>query len=65
MNVQAYRDNGGRRTLIDRRYRVYLGPVLEKRWGKDRRDGLDRRKEQDPFVLIIGNERRKALRNLF
>jgi hypothetical protein len=64
MNVQMYSDNGGRRTLIDRRNLVPSGPVLEKRLDKNRRDGLDRRKNIDPIVRIVGNERREALRNI-
>ena len=64
MNKKINGDNGGRRNLTDRRSYVHLGPVLEKRWCKDRRDGIDRRKNQDPIVRIIGNERRKSLRNL-
>jgi hypothetical protein len=62
MNIHAFRDNGGRRTLEDRRYYFHLGPVLEKRRGKDRRNGLDRRKVRDPVARIVGDERREALR---
>ena len=64
MNIQPCRDNGGRRTLEDRRYSIYLGPVLEKRRGKDRRNGLDRRQIRDPVLRIVGDERREAMRNL-
>ena len=64
MNIQAFRNNGGRRTLKDRRYYIHLGPVLEKRRGKDRRNGFDRRKVRDPVLRIIGDERREAMRNL-
>jgi hypothetical protein len=64
MNIQTFRDNGGRRTLEDRRYYFHLGPVLEKRRDKDRRNGFERRKVRDPVVRIVGDERRKALRNL-
>ncbi len=64
MNIQAFRDNGGRRTLEDRRYYIHLGPVLEKRRCKDRRNGFDRRKVQDPVLRIIGDDRREAMRNL-
>ncbi len=64
MNIQTFRDNGGRRTLEDRRYYIYVGPVLEKRRGKDRRNGFERRHVRDPVVRIVGDERRKALRNL-
>ena len=64
MNIQTFRDNGGRRTLEDRRYYIHLGPVLEKRRSKDRRNGFERRQVRDPVVRIVGDERRKALRNL-
>ena len=64
MNIQPCRHNGGRRTLEDRRYYIYLGPVLEKRRGKDRRNGFDRIKVRDPVLRIIGDERREAMRNL-
>ena len=64
MNIQEFRDNGGRRTLENRRYYIHLGPVLEKRRGKDRRNGSDRRNVRDPVLRIIGDERREAMRNL-
>ena len=64
MNIQVFRDNGGRRTLENRRYYIHLGAVLEKRRGKDRRNGFDRRKVRDPVLRIIGDERREAMRNL-
>ncbi len=53
MNIQAFRDNGGRRTLENRRYYIHLGPVFEKRRGKDRRNGFDRRKFRDPVLRIV------------
>ena len=37
------KDNGGRRLTDDRRICFHMGPVLEKRSGKDRRSGRDRR----------------------
>jgi hypothetical protein len=64
MIIQTFRDNGGRRTE-DRRYYLHLGPVLEKRRGKDRRTGFERRQVRDPVVRIVGDERRKSLRNLY
>lgn len=64
MNIQAFRDNGGRRTLEDRRFYIHLGPVLKKRRGMDRRDGFDRRQVRDPVLRIVGDERREAMRNL-
>jgi hypothetical protein len=63
MYIRTFRDNGGRRTE-DRRYYLHLGPVLEKRKVKDRRTGFERRQVRDPVIRIVGNERRKALRNL-
>jgi hypothetical protein len=64
MKIQAFKDNGGRRTLEDRRYHIHLGPVLEKRRSSDRRNRFDRRKVRDPVLRIIGDERREAMRNL-
>ena len=63
-DLVALIDNGGRRLGQDRRKYIHLGPVLEKRSGKDRRSGFDRRKIQNPAIRIIGDERRKALMNL-
>ncbi|MEA1947370.1 MAG: hypothetical protein U9N83_08720 [Thermodesulfobacteriota bacterium] len=37
------RDNGERRSVIDRRQFSYDKHVPERRFGKDRRSGLDRR----------------------
>ena len=64
MKIQSFRDNSGRRKLEDRRYHIHLGPVLEKRRSRDRRNRFDRRKIRDPMVRIVGDERRKALRDL-
>ena len=36
-------DNGGRRSVIERRQFLYSGHIPERRSGKDRRNGLDRR----------------------
>ena len=57
-------DKGGRRLLFMRRNRMLAGPVLEKRAGQERRNGLDRRRTPDPVIRITGDERRKALREL-
>ena len=57
-------DNGGRRFGLNRRWHRYEGPVLEKRAGQERRSGLDRRRIPDPIIRIIGDERRKVLREL-
>jgi hypothetical protein len=36
-------DNDGRRSVIERRQFLYSGHIPERRSGKDRRNGLDRR----------------------
>jgi hypothetical protein len=59
MGLKILRDNGGRRSLYDRRIYLHLGPVLEKRWGRDRRSGLDRRSEQHLNIRPL-YERRKS-----
>ena len=58
------KDKGGRRLLFMRRSLILAGPVLEKRAGPERRNGLDRRRTPDPVIRITGDERRKALREL-
>lgn len=40
-----FRDNGGRRLGIDRRQFSYAEHIPERRSGKDRRNGLDRRQK--------------------
>ena len=45
MNAHQLSDNGGRRLGIDRRQFLYNGHLPERRSGKDRRSGLDRRLE--------------------
>ena len=64
MNLRKYQDNGGRRLPGNRRFQALLGPVLEKRRVMDRRRGFDRRKIRDSAVRIVGDERRKSLRDL-
>ena len=39
-------DNGGRRSGIDRRQLSYTAHIPERRSGKERRSGLDRRLDQ-------------------
>ena len=39
-------DNGGRRSGVDRRQFYYTKHIPERRSGKERRSGLDRRLEQ-------------------
>ena len=65
MDTDLVKDNGGRRRFADRRYHAPLGPVLEKRKGKERRKGFDRRKVQDPFIRMVDDERRKVFRDFF
>ena len=63
MNVDLFRDKGGRRSQHDRRTQAYWSPVLEKRSGRHRRSGFDRRRFKDPIIRISGDERRKVLRD--
>ena len=65
MKTYSINDNGGRRSGYDQRIYRYPGPVLEKRKSRDRRNQSDRRKEKDPVLRIVGDERRKAMRGLF
>lgn len=58
------KDKGGRRYIYKRRNQIPARPVLEKRTADERRSGLDRRRNPDPVIRIIGDERRKALREL-
>ena len=44
------RDNGGRRSDIDRRQFSYAGHVPERREGEERRTGLDRRRNKEGRV---------------
>jgi len=53
------KDKGGRRLMDDRRICFHMGPVLEKRSGKDRRSGRDRRAEL-AYRLSLSRERRQA-----
>ena len=58
------KDKGGSRFSLNRHWHRHAGPVLEKRAGHERRSGLDRRRMPDPVVRILGDERRKALREM-
>ena len=58
------KDKGGRRLRFKRRNQIPAGPVLEKRAGQERRSGMDRRRIPDPIIRIIGDERRRALREM-
>jgi len=64
MRSLVLKDNGGRRSGLDRRDHPYSGLILERRYGNERRDQSDRRKVKDPALRIVGDERRKAMRNL-
>ncbi len=44
---QGLRDNGGRRSGVDRRHFLYTGHIPERRAGEDRRSRLDRRCGKD------------------
>jgi hypothetical protein len=59
MTVISQKDNGGRRARYDRRIYLLLSPVLEKRHGRDRRCGVDRRSIQDN-KFRPQSERRRA-----
>jgi len=51
-------DNGGRRSGIARRQFSYSGHIPERRFGQDRRNGKDRRKDI-PFK--INKDRRSGI----
>jgi len=59
MTLISQKDNGGRRSRYDRRIYLLLSPVLEKRRGRDRRSGIDRRTIQIS-KFKPQSERRKA-----
>ena len=62
--VFELRDNGGRRSGVDRRYFSYSGHIPDRRFGddrrsiSDRRSGLDRRENGDKEKVIDLKERR-------
>ena len=64
MDDDKIKDSGGRRQKRDRRSDAPVDPEAEKRDGKDRRRGSDRRDEPDPVIRITGDERRKAYRDI-
>ena len=64
MDDDKIKDSGGRRQKRDRRSDATVDPEAEKRDGKDRRCGSERRDEPDPVIRITGDERRKAYREL-
>jgi hypothetical protein len=64
MNALSKKDKGGRRFPSQRRSRLPIKPVLEKRTLHERRSGQDRRTNPDPVIRITGDERRRAFREL-
>ena len=63
----GFKDNGGRRSGIERREYSYTAHIPERRSGTDRRSGVDRRSVLSVWSGIEGrngNERRKAWRFL-
>ena len=64
MQPPLKKDKGGRRFPSQRRSHLPARPVLEKRASQERRSGQDRRRNPDPLIRIIGDERRRALREL-
>ena len=63
VNTIEIRDNGGRRSGIDRRHYSYSGHIPERRNGFDRREQADRRKVVDLIEFKKEREiqeRRKA-----
>ena len=65
--ILEIRDNGGRRTGIDRRHYSYSGHIPERRSGVDRRKLEDRRQDFKLFEHQAENgnyERRKAMKGL-
>ena len=55
------KDNAGRRSGIERRVFLYTIHIPERRSGKERRKGLDRRNEKG-FKLPIDFERRAVFK---
>ena len=55
------KDNAGRRSGIERRVFLYTIHIPERRSGKERREGLDRRNEKG-FKLPIDFERRAVFK---
>lgn len=53
MDAIRLRDNGGRRTGLDRRQFSYSGYLPERRSGKDRRLQLDRRKARFSNIPVF------------
>ena len=57
------KDNGGRRLMYDRRISYHMGPVLEKRNGRERRSGRDRRSNLAQPLALNQERRRVHLEN--
>ncbi len=58
VSFESFRDNGGRRSGIDRRQFSYSGHIPERRTGRDRRSGKDRR---SGFDRRSGHDRRSGI----
>ena len=58
MSDEYILDNGGRRSGIERRKFLYTNYFPERRSGKDKRNGVDRRKER--YAHRKGIERRSV-----
>jgi hypothetical protein len=54
MDAVRLRDNGGRRSGLDRRQFSYSGYLPERRSGEDRRAGSDRRKPRFSTTVFLG-----------
>ena len=59
--IARINDNGGTRSLADRRQHSIINHKPERRSGKERRSGVDRRKEQN-FRGEKAIERRESFR---
>ena len=59
--ITRINDNGGTRSVADRRKLKIIDYKLERRSGKERRSGVDRRKEQN-FRGEKAIERRESFR---
>jgi len=56
MDIEKMLDNGGRRSGTDRRKFSYSAHIPELRSGKDRRKGLDRRRQQREQTKYISDK---------
>lgn len=61
MKVKLVKDNGGRRSGVERRQAAALDVVAERRSGNDRRSGIDRRSIR---YQNMGEEERRRIIDL-